>query len=134
MTTAFDALVQSRQAWIRDVLVPWCETASRTDLLMAEQEWVDIAGNVAPRKTLWAWAWGRFPALVCEGLGLDESRYVEVTLVTGVVVNGFPNERLSTAGQLVLTAAGPGGELIQHGPFPLEEILSVSVISASDIR
>ena len=78
---SFDALAASRRAWIDDVLRPWCREARRTDLLKAEQEWNDIAGKVDADRTLWLWAWSRFPCLYVDGLGgLEESWEVRVTL------------------------------------------------------
>ncbi|MDX1968012.1 MAG: antibiotic biosynthesis monooxygenase, partial [Planctomycetaceae bacterium] len=69
----FAALVESRKGWIEDRLRPWCQRALRSDLLLAENEWVDIAGKADPEKTLWAWAWNRFPDLVHADLGIDET-------------------------------------------------------------
>ena len=59
----FSALVASRRNWIDLTLKPWCRSASRRDLLAAEQDWLDIAGTADPHKTLWPWAWSRFPVL-----------------------------------------------------------------------
>ncbi|MCA9080733.1 MAG: hypothetical protein KDA58_09255, partial [Planctomycetaceae bacterium] len=57
----FDELVASRRAWNETVLKPWCQSASRKELRLAAQEWLDIAGRAAPEFTLWPWAWSRFP-------------------------------------------------------------------------
>lgn len=106
--TTFDELTASRRAWIHDVLMPWCRTARRADLLKAEQEWNDIAGRVAPERTLWLWAWSRFPCLFTEGLGgLEESWPVRVTLRDGRTFEGYPDNRNSARGELqVLTKEG----------------------------
>ncbi|MFO0917863.1 MAG: hypothetical protein U0872_06050 [Planctomycetaceae bacterium] len=93
--SSFAELVTSRKAWINDVLAPWCRTAQRKDLLLAEQEWTDIAGKVDPESTLWRWAWSRFPELVHESLGIDESSEVAVALKSGrrnLRVSGRPEK------------------------------------------
>ncbi len=101
--STFEELVASRKDWIEQMLIPWCRTATRKDLLKAEREWGDIAGKVTPEATLWTWAWGRFPGLVTEGLpGLDETWRVIVTTVDGQESTGFPEARRSTRGELVL--------------------------------
>ena len=77
----FADLVASRKAWLAEVLQPWCLAAAQKDLRLAELEWVDIAGKVDPHKTLWFWAWSRFPDLVhAELAGIDETRRVTVAL------------------------------------------------------
>ena len=123
----FDALVASRKAWIADVLKPWCQTAPRAALRLAELEWGDIAGRVSPEKSLWAWAWGRFPDLVHPELnGIDESSAVTVTLKNGRQVTGFPDARQSEQGQLVILCRDPsGGRTTSEGPFPMEEISAI---------
>lgn len=122
----FDELVASRKAWLNDVLQPWCQRASLLALKQAELEWIDIAGKVTPEKTLWAWAWSRFPELVHESLGIEETSEVEVTLLDGRSVRGYPDSRASQQGKLVLwgtdSATGQPGEC---GPFSLEEISAV---------
>ena len=122
----FEDLVASRKAWLADVLQPWCRTATLAALRKAELEWTDIAGKVAPEKTLWPWAWSRFPQLVHESLGIEETAEVEVRLLDGRVVRGFPDARRSQNGQLVLwgqqsTSDGPQ----ELGPFSIEQIASV---------
>ena len=62
----FDDLVASRKAWITDFLQPWCRSAPLAALKRAELDWADIAGKVTADKTLWPWAWARFPDLVHE--------------------------------------------------------------------
>lgn len=123
----FEALVASRKAWLNDVLKPWCQAAPRTSLRMAELEWNDIAGRVAPEKSLWAWAWGRFPELVHSELnGIDESSAVTVTLKNGRQVTGYPDARQSEQGQLVILCRDPaGGRTTSEGPFPMEDIASI---------
>jgi hypothetical protein len=119
--TTFSDLVASRRAWLSDVLTPWCRVASRADLIRAEQEWTDIAGKVAPERSLWLWAWSRFPALYVEGLGgLEESWPVRLVQRDGSVVEGFPDNRASGRGQLVIqTSAGP------TQPITIDDIASV---------
>ncbi len=124
--SGFDELVHSRKAWIAEVLQPWCRTASLMALKQAELEWPDIAGKVAPEKTLWPWAWSRFPELVHETLGIEETQEVEVTLKSGQKVKGYPDARASQQGRLVLwgskTPDDPPEEL---GPFSIEAITAV---------
>ena len=124
----FADLVSSRRAWLADVLAPWCRQAAVKDLRLAELEWGDIAGKVDPAKTLWYWAWSRFPDLVHgELVGIDETREVQVTLRDGRSVAGFPDARQSVQGQLVLV----GRDQIdphrseEHGPFSLDEIAAI---------
>ena len=126
----FDELVASRKAWLNDVLQPWCRQASLLSLRQAELEWMDIAGKVSPEKTLWSWAWSRFPDLVHETLGIEETSEVEVTLRDGHTLRGYPDSRASQQGRLVLwgtdSATGQPGEC---GPFSLEEISAVRRLS-----
>src|SRR5580704_17394105 len=103
----FADLVSSRKAWLANVLVPWCRQAAVKDLRLAELEWGDIAGKVDPAKTLWYWAWSRFPDLEHgELVGIDETREVQVTLRDGRTIAGFPDARQSVEGQLVLVGQG----------------------------
>ena len=123
--TDFDQLITSRKQWIADVLIPWCREASLKQLLRAEREWTDIAGKVAPEMTLWLWAWGRFPALVEEGLsGLNETYPVLVQLQDGTQHTGYPDARQSERGRLVLIA-----EVGESGPLLLDEIQSVERVA-----
>jgi hypothetical protein len=122
----FDDLVASRKAWLNDILQPWCRSASVKALRQAEVEWTDIAGKVPPEKTLWIWAWSRFPELVHETLGIDESEEVEVLLPDGRFARGYPDARASLQGKLVLW--GTDSERPQPhecGPFSIDEIASV---------
>jgi hypothetical protein len=124
--TTFDDLAASRRDWIATVLRPWCGQATRVDLLKAELDWPDIAGKVDADATLWTWAWGRFPALVHEGLsGVDETFAVRVTLRDGSSHVGFPEGRKSQRGQLVLLAASASGGNSELGPFSIDDIASV---------
>ena len=123
---SFEELVKSRKSWLNDVLRPWCQQARRTDLIKAEPDWVDIAGKVDPNKTLWAWAWSRFPDLVHESLGIEETAEVEVLLKDGRKFQGFPDSRKSQRGQLILcgydvVATKPA----EVGPFSIDDIESV---------
>lgn len=118
----FDDLVASRRAWIDEVLKVWCRTAPLAALKRAELEWADLAGQIDPQATLWTWAWSRFPQLVHEQLpGVDETHEVRVTLKSGAEHVGFPDNRKSKAGRLVL--ATHGGEA---GPWSIDEIAGVT--------
>ena len=122
----FADLVASRKAWLSDVLAPWCAQASVKDLKRAELEWGDIAGKVDPEKTLWFWAWSRFPDLVNGDLAaIDEARKVTVTLRDGRTFTGFPDARQSKQGQLVLVGVG-SGQYEDHGPLSIDEIASIA--------
>lgn len=126
----FDELVTSRKAWIHDVLQPWCRTATLLALKQAEQEWLDIAGKVAPEKTLWPWAWARFPDLVHESLGIEETTEVEVTLLDGRKYVGYPDARASQQGKLVLWGSDPAdSDPRELGPFSIEQIRSIQRIA-----
>ena len=124
--STFDELVASRKAWLSEVLQPWCRSASLIALRQAELEWIDIAGKVAPEQTLWPWAWSRFPHLVHESLGIEETAEVEVTLHDGRTVRGFPDARASQQGKLVLWGANESDEEPHElGPFSVEQIATV---------
>ncbi|MBX3438903.1 MAG: hypothetical protein KF861_15535 [Planctomycetaceae bacterium] len=102
----FDELAASRRQWIDEVLKPWCREASLKDLRRAEREWGDIAGRVDPQRTLWLWAWSRFPELVAEELaGFDETYVVTLTLRNGEQLTGYPDARRSQGHELVLVPA-----------------------------
>lgn len=124
----FAELAASRREWIANVLHPWCLQASHRELKLAALEWLDIAGKVDADATLWTWAWSRFPALVHEGLaGVNETLEVRVTWTDGTVVEGFPDSRASTNGQLVLLArTGEGtGSYAATEPRSIDEIAAV---------
>lgn len=125
----FAELVTSRRAWLADVLEPWCRAASRKDLRLAELEWGDIAGKVDPEKTLWFWAWSRFPALVHQELaGIDETGEVTVTLQDGSQFTGYPDARNSGQGQLVLVGRDKTNprRSAEHGPISIDDIATIS--------
>ena len=119
---SFDELVLARKGWINNVLRPWCQRARRADLLKAEPDWLDIAGKVAPEKTLWLWAWSRFPELVHESLGIEETSSVSIKLKDGRTVHGFPDARKSLRGQLVICV---DDQTKESGPFSIDDITSV---------
>ncbi|SFH69486.1 hypothetical protein [Planctomicrobium piriforme] len=120
--SSFVELVQSRRVWLDEVLIPWCRTARRRDLLLAEQAWPDLAGRPDPGMTLWLWAWQRFPVLAEAGLtALNETWPVTVLLHDGTAATGFPDARQSAQGQLVLVAA-QGAVL---GPFSIDDIAEI---------
>jgi hypothetical protein len=124
--STFDELVASRKLWLSEVLLPWCRSAALASLRQAELEWIDIAGKVAPEKTLWKWAWSRFPDLVHESLGIEETAEVEVTLRDGRTMHGYPDSRASQQGQLVLWGASEADEEPHElGPFSIEQIVTV---------
>jgi len=125
----FADLVSSRKAWLADVLMPWCRQAGLKDLRLAELEWGDIAGKVDAQKTLWCWAWSRFPDLVhAELAGIDETRELNVTLRDGRSITGFPDARQSLQGELVLVGRDPLNprQMEEHGPFSLDEIAAIA--------
>ena len=127
----FDELVASRKKWIAEVLQPWCRIATLAALKQAELEWLDIAGKVAAEKTLWPWAWSRFPELVHEALGIEETTEVEVSLQDGRTVRGYPDSRASQQGQLILWGSDtPDTEPRELGPFSIERITGVQRIRA----
>lgn len=122
--TAFEELVESRKTWIENVLRPWCRRAPRADLRRAELEWPDIAGRADPDSTLWTWAWSRFPALVHEGLsGIDETKEVRVRLQDGREFVGYPDNRQSQRGDLILAGRSPEtSQPTDWGPFSIDDI------------
>ena len=123
---SFEELVTSRKSWLNEVLKPWCQQAGRADLIKAEPDWVDIAGKVDPNKTLWAWAWARFPDLVHESLGIEETTEVEVSLKDGSNYQGFPDSRKSQRGQLFLFGYDSvAAKSVEFGPFSIDDIESV---------
>jgi hypothetical protein len=124
----FAELAASRRTWLDEILKPWCQTASRRDLLLAEHEWTDVAGKVDPVKTLWCWAWGRFPLLVNQELqGIDETTAVRVSLRDGRIVTGFPDARDSLHGELYLLGRDPAQprQTVVLGPFSIDDVVAV---------
>ena len=125
----FSELAASRRDWIDQILIPWCKQACRRDLLAALQDWPNIAGKVDADKTLWFWAWSRFPDLVHDELsGINETVNIVVTINNGPTAAGFPDARESDLGQLVLLATAPDGarRVEQLGPFSIDDIASIS--------
>lgn len=119
---SFAELIQSRRQWIDTVLTPWCRSAGRKELLLAEQEWADLAGRAGPEMTLWTWAWSRYPELCYDGLtGINETVAVTVRCRNGRTAHGFPDARASERGELVLV--GETGETL--GPFSIDDIIAV---------
>ena len=124
----FAELAASRRDWIEQVLRPWCAQAPWKELRQAEQEWGDIAGRADPAATLWTWAWGRFPALVHEELpGVNETHEVGVTLRDGSTLVGFPDNRRSVSGRLVLLCRRDSGlrDFEESAPILIDGIASV---------
>jgi hypothetical protein len=119
--STFDELTASRRNWINDILIPWTRTATRKDLIKAEDDWVNLAGRVAPERSLWLWAWSRFPCLFVEGLGgLDESWPVRVATTDGRVAEGYPDNRSSQRGELQIV--GDGGASAR---FVIDDVVAV---------
>ena len=129
MAPTFLELVESRKRWLEEVLKPWCLVAPWKELFQAEQDWADIAGQVDPNGTLWAWAWSRFPALVCEGLpGIEETHLVRVTIRDGRALVGYPDNRESKHGKLrLLCETSPNS-----GRHELSEAISIDDIVSVD--
>jgi|GEM_PF-66266 len=125
---SFSDLAESRKTWIHQTLRNWCQQANRNDLLLAEQEWTDIAGKADPVKTLWAWAWNRFPQLVHDDLGIDESAEVEVTVRAGTSYRGYPDARNSAHGQLVLYLQDATGKWQESAPLSIDDVQAVQRI------
>ncbi|MFN0199357.1 MAG: hypothetical protein ACKVT0_21615 [Planctomycetaceae bacterium] len=129
----FDQLAASRRAWIEQVLIPWCRTATLGDLKKADAEWANIAGKVTSDATLWTWAWGRFPVLVLEDLpGINESWQVRLTLRDGRSFIGYPDAKRSTRGELTLLGwpansadVEPQGDAQYLGPFSIDDVVAV---------
>lgn len=133
MLRTFDDLVESRRQWIDEVLVPWCRQASRDELLQAEQEWENLAGRVDPQATLWKWAWSRFPALVHETLsGLDESRELRITLADGAELVGYPDNRRTEPGRLVLLCTAGDGAGDYSLPVSINDITAVEPLVSGE--
>ena len=126
MTATFDFLVESRKSWIQAVLRPWCQSATLKELKKADQEWFDIAGKADPKATLWTWAWERFPAIVHPDLpGVHETYEVTVTLRDGRSLTGFPDNRATQKGMLVLVGTNPADGLASLGPFCIDDVTAV---------
>lgn len=130
MAASFEELAKSRRDWIEEILKTWCMQADRKNLLLAELEWLDIAGKVDPSKTLWAWAWSRFPNLVHPDLGLDETHRVSISLRDGTSHQGHPDARKSARGMLLLFDRSPKEGFHESGPFSIDEVQSVIRLGA----
>jgi hypothetical protein len=123
----FEMLAASRRDWIQQVLRPWCRTATMRELRKAELEWLDIAGRVDVKATLWTWAWERYPDIVhADMAGVHEAWEVVVQLKDGRRLTGYPDSRQSQRGLLVLIARRADGGL--------EETPGVSIDDIADIR
>ncbi len=124
----FAELAAARREWNESVLKPWCQRAPLKELRLAEQEWGDIAGRVDAASTLWSWAWSRFPQLVHPELpGVNETHEVRITRRDGSSVRGFPDNRLTLGGKLVLLSGGQPGrrEFVESEPISIDDIESV---------
>lgn len=122
----FAHLVTSRKEWLEGQLKPWCQRARQRDLLLAEQEWIDLAGKVDPEKTLWAWAWNRFPDLVHAELGIDESHEILVTFTSGETCQGYADARRSHQGKLYLIRSADRADV---GPFLIDDVQAVTKLA-----
>lgn len=122
----FAELVARRREWIDNVLKPWCRSAPLADLKRAAMEWEDLAGRIDAKATLWTWAWSRFPQLVHEQLaGVDETHELRVTLKSGETLVGYPDNRKTERGRLVLHL----GANVSKGQPPESEPLSIDDIA-----
>ena len=123
----FEDLAEARRNWIASILKPWCQAATRKELLKADAEWLDIAGKVDTDATLWTWAWERFPVLTHADLSLvNETHEVQVTLKSGSKNIGFPDARRSQRGELVLVRRDHStGATILTPPANIDDILYV---------
>ena len=129
----FVDLVTSRQAWIAEVLRPWCCGAPWKELQLAEQEWLNLAGKVDPEGTLWAWAWSRFSGLVnTQTWKIDETYPISVKLTNGQTFAGYPDGRRSLQGKLLLLCRDQAQprKFVDAGPFRIDEIFSVTTVEA----
>jgi hypothetical protein len=129
--SSFADLIASRRDWIEQVLKPWCRVAGLKDLKRAELEWADIAGKVDAKATLWTWAWGRFPEIVHEGfVGVDETNAVRVKLKNGQSHAGYPDNRKTEGGRLILLSAEPAGpgRAAEIGPISIDDIAQIERI------
>ena len=125
---SFQEMAASRREWISGVLIPWCRQANFRDLREAEHDWINIAGRVDSAMTLWTWAWSRFPCLVHERLpGVNETLEVHIRISSGETIVGYPDNRESARGELVLIVAGEDGSSVQSGPHNLDDVISAEL-------
>ena len=130
----FQEMAASRREWISDVLIPWSRQATFKDLREAEHDWINIAGRVDPALTLWTWAWSRFPCLVHERLpGVNETLEVRIQLASGESIVGYPDNRESSRGELVLTVAGEDGHSKQSGPHNIDQVVAVELTNPEQL-
>jgi len=123
----FEELAASRRQWISEVLQQWCRTAPLKDLREAEHDWINLAGRVDPQATLWTWAWSRFPVLIHDGMsGLNETLEVRVQLKSGDIVQGYPDNRASHRGRLVLLCRTDSG-LEDSEPVTIDDVAGVTL-------
>ncbi|MEZ6131760.1 MAG: hypothetical protein R3C59_24135 [Planctomycetaceae bacterium] len=128
----FEQLAASRRHWIDTVLRPWCQRATLKQLRQVEVEWLDIAGRVDVKATLWTWAWERFPALTHpEMSGVNETSEVQISLQNGQTYRGFPDSRQSLRGMLTLIGLDlETSHSATHGPFSIDDVVAVSSSSS----
>lgn len=132
----FEALAGSRREWIQSVLRPWCHSATVQDLRRAELEWHDLAGRADPAATLWKWAWERFPDAVHPDFpGLNETWPVRVRLHDGRELQGYPDARRSTRGQLILLCMDQSSTttgITETPPVSLDHVATLVRVSADE--
>ena len=126
LPSCFDTLAVSRRNWIDEVLRPWCQRMPLVELRKAEQEWFNLAGRVDVNATLWTWAWERFPAVVHPDLpGVNETHEVTVQLFDGRTLTGFPDNRESQRGQLIMVGISAENQRAHFGPIAIDQIESI---------
>lgn len=129
---SFQELATSRRNWIEEVLIPWCRSANSASLLQAELDWVNLAGGVDPKATLWVWAWSRYPVLAHDGLpGLNETNEVRVTTLSGEIVVGYPDNSATHGSRLVLLTRLANGNFAHYEPISIDNIRSVELADPS---
>lgn len=125
---AFETLATSRRTWIEEILIPWCRTANSHELQQAELDWINLAGGVDPKATLWVWAWSRFPILAHDGLpGLNETNEVRITTLSGSSVTGYPDNSESRGSRIVLLTKIANGNFAHYAPISIDDIQSVEL-------
>lgn len=120
---AFEMLAAARRDWIQQVLRPWCRSATLRELRKAEQEWLDLAGRVDVKATLWTWAWERYPDIVhADMAGVHEAWEVRVRLRDGRELTGYPDSRQSQRGVLVLIGRRDDGGFEETSGISIDDI------------